>query len=258
MRLQNLKKGRIVLGVRLKNKLALVTAAGQGIGKATALAFAREGAKVLATDINEKKLETFRKTEGIITRHLDVLDKQAIQKLTTEIDQIDVLFNCAGHVHHGTIMDCREEDWDFSFDLNVKSQYNLTKGVLPHMLKQSSGSIINVASVASSIKGIVNRFVYGATKAAVIGMTKSLAADYVEKGIKVNAICPGTVDTPSLEERIKALGDVEKARAAFIDRQPMKRLGHPDEIAEIAVYLASEESNFMTGQAIIIDGGITI
>jgi 2-keto-3-deoxy-L-fuconate dehydrogenase len=243
---------------KLSGKVAFLTAAAQGIGRATAVAYAREGAKVYATDINEGKLAELKGIRGIEIRKLDVLDDKAVARIADEIETPNVLFNCAGFVHHGTILECSDKDWDFSFNLNVRAPYVVTRNFLPKMLANGGGSIINVASVAGSIKGIPNRFVYGATKAAVIGMTKSLAIDYVRKGIRVNAICPGTVDTPSLGERIKALGDEQKARADFVARQPMGRLANAEEIAELAVYLASDESVFMTGQAVIIDGGITI
>lgn len=243
---------------RLSGKVVFLTAAAQGIGRTSALAFAREGAKVWATDINEGKLSELKSTPGIEVRKLDVLDDKAVQRIAAEIGAPNVLFNCAGFVHHGSILDCGDKDWDFSFNLNVRSQYVVTRSFLPAMLANGGGSIINVASVAGSIKGIANRFVYGATKAAVIGMTKSLAADFVKKGIRANAICPGTVDTPSLGDRIRAQGDEEQARADFIARQPMGRLATAEEIAELVVYLASDESQFMTGQTVIIDGGITI
>ncbi len=243
---------------RLSGKLAFVTAAAQGIGKATAQAFAREGARVIATDINEEALSKLAANDAIETRRLDVLDDAAVQKIALDAGTPDVLFNCAGFVHHGSILDCTDKDWAFSFNLNVRSAYVVTRTFLPGMISRGSGSIINVASVAGSIKGIPNRFVYGTTKAAVIGMTKSLAIDFVKNGIRANAICPGTVDTPSLDERIKALGDERKARADFVARQPMGRLAKAEEIAELAVYLGSDESQFVTGQAMIVDGGITI
>jgi 2-keto-3-deoxy-L-fuconate dehydrogenase len=243
---------------KLSGKVAFLTAAAQGIGRATAIAFAREGAKVYATDINESKLAELKGMRGIETRALDVLNDAAVARIAAEIETPNVLFNCAGFVHHGTILECSDKDWDFSFNLNVRAPYVVTRSFLPRMLANGGGSIINVASVAGSIKGIPNRFVYGATKAAVIGMTKSLAIDYVRKGIRVNALCPGTVDTPSLGERIRALGDEQKARADFVARQPMGRLANAEEIAETAVYLACDDSVFMTGQAVIIDGGITI
>ena len=243
---------------RLSGKTVFLTAAAQGIGRTTALAFAREGAKVWATDVNEGKLAELKSTPGLELRKLDVLDDKAVKQLAAEVGAPDVLFNCAGFVHHGSILECEDKDWDFSFNLNVRSQYVVTRAFLPAMIANGGGAIINVASVAGSIKGIPNRYVYGATKAAVIGMTKSLAADFVKKGIRANAICPGTVDTPSLGDRIRAQGDEEKARADFVARQPMGRLATAEEIAELAVYLASDEARFMTGQAVIIDGGITI
>lgn len=246
------------MSARLEGKTAFVTAGAQGIGLATAQAFAREGATVIATDINEQKLAELSGQEGIQTRRLDVLDDAAVAKMATEVGAPDILFNCAGFVHHGTILDCTDDDWAFSFNLNVRSAYVVTRAFLPAMVSGGGGSIINVASVAGSVKGIPNRFVYGATKAAVIGMTKSLAIDFVKNNIRANAICPGTVDTPSLGDRIKALGDEAKARAEFVARQPMGRLATAEEIAGMAVYLASDEAQFVTGQTMIIDGGITI
>lgn len=246
------------MSARLEGKTAFVTAGAQGIGRATAQAFAREGATVIATDINEQKLAELSGQEGIQTRRLDVLDDAAVAKTAAEVGAPDILFNCAGFVHHGTILDCTDDDWAFSFNLNVRSAYVVTRAFLPAMVSGGGGSIINVASVAGSVKGIPNRFVYGATKAAVIGMTKSLAIDFVMNNIRVNAICPGTVDTPSLGDRIKALGDEAKARAEFVARQPMGRLATAEEIAGMAVYLASDEAQFVTGQTMIIDGGITI
>jgi len=247
------------LSARLNGKKALLTAAGQGIGAATVRAFANEGAEVYATDLNEQLLKKLAaELPGIETRKLDVRDIQAVNALAAELGPIDILFNCAGFVHQGTILDCSEADWDFSFDLNVKSMYRTTRAFLPAMLAAKKGSIINMSSGASSIKGAPNRFVYGATKAAVIGLTKSLAADFIRQGIRVNAICPGTVESPSLEQRIAALGDAEKARKEFVARQPMGRLGKPEEIAALAVYLASDESSFTTGQIHIIDGGWTL
>ncbi len=246
------------MSARLEGKTAFVTAGAQGIGLATAQAFAREGATVIATDINEQKLAELSGQEGIQTRRLDVLDDAAVAKMATEVGAPDILFNCAGFVHHGTILDCTDDDWAFSFNLNVRSAYVVTRAFLPAMVSGGGGSIINVASVAGSVKGIPNRFVYGATKAAVIGMTKSLAIDFVKNNIRANAICPGTVDTPSLGDRIKALGDEAKARAEFVARQPMGRLATAQEIAGMAVYLASDEAQFVTGQTMIIDGGITI
>jgi 2-keto-3-deoxy-L-fuconate dehydrogenase len=247
------------LSGRLNGKKALLTAAGQGIGAATARAFAEQGAQVYATDLNDQLLQKLAaELPGIQTRKLDVRDIQAVNALAAELGAIDVLFNCAGFVHQGTILDCSEQDWDFSFDLNVKSMYRTTRAFLPAMIAAKKGSIINMSSGASSIKGAPNRFVYGTTKAAVIGLTKSLAADFIRQGIRVNAICPGTVESPSLEQRIAALGDAEKARKEFVARQPMGRLGKPEEIAALAVYLASDESSFTTGQIHIIDGGWTL
>lgn len=244
---------------RLAGKKALVTAAAQGIGLATAIAFAAEGATVWATDIDEAMLKALALSHpGIQTLRLDVRDSEAVDSLARELGAMDILFNCAGFVHNGTILDCSEKDWDFSFDLNVKSMYRTCRAFLPAMLKAGRGSIINMSSGASSIKGAPNRFAYGATKAAVIGLTKAIACDFIRQGIRVNAICPGTVLTPSLERRMAAQGDVEKAKAAFVARQPMGRIGRPEEIAALAVYLASDESSFTTGQIHIIDGGFTI
>jgi 2-keto-3-deoxy-L-fuconate dehydrogenase len=243
---------------RLQGKTALVTAAAQGIGRATALAFAREGAAVIATDINTGKLGEIASTPGIRTRSLDVTDPAAIASLAKEITIPNILVNCAGFVHHGTVLDCSMKDWDFSFNLNVRSMYLLIQALLPRMLENGGGSIVNIASVAGSIKGIPNRFVYGASKAAVIGLTKSIAIDYVKRGIRCNAVCPGTIDTPSLGERINAFADPVKARADFIARQPMGRLGNAEEIADLCVYLASDESVFMTGQTVINDGGVSL
>ena len=244
------------MGNRLAGKTALITAAGQGIGRATAIAFAEEGAAVWATDINQESLSQLnREQPGTQTRVLDVRDTDSVAKIAGEIGVLDVLFNCAGFVHHGTILDCTDKDWDFSFDLNVKSMYRTCRAFLPRMLERGKGSIVNIASVASSIKGIPNRFVYGSTKAAVIGLTKAIAADYVGRGVRCNAICPGTVQSPSLEQRIAAQGDPKTIHAEFVSRQPMARLGRPEEIAALAVYLASDESSFTTGQIHIIDGG---
>jgi len=248
---------------RLEGKRALVTAAGQGIGRATALAFAAEGANVLATDIAENKLSDLAEA-FVATRLLDVTDQAAIAALADELGPLDILFNCAGFVHHGTVLDVLPEDWDFSFELNVKSMYLMIRAFLPKMLDPGKGgSIINVASTASSIKGVPNRCAYSATKAAVIGLTKSVAADFITRGIRCNAICPGTVATPSLVERIAMQGvllpgGTEAARRGFIERQPMGRLGTPEEIASLAVYLASDESAFTTGAIHIIDGGFTL
>jgi 2-keto-3-deoxy-L-fuconate dehydrogenase len=244
---------------RLAGKIALVTAAGQGIGRATAIAFADQGAVVWATDISEPALLTLSHDRpGIRTRRLDVRDAQEVVDCAAEVGALDVLFNCAGYVHHGTILDCSEKDWDFSFDLNVKSMYRTCRAFLPAMLEAGKGSIINMSSAASSIKAAPNRFVYGSTKAAVIGLTKAVAADFIRSGVRCNAICPGTVQSPSLEQRIAAQGNVERARSEFVARQPMGRIGRPEEIAALAVYLASDESNYTTGQVHIIDGGFSL
>jgi 2-dehydro-3-deoxy-L-fuconate 4-dehydrogenase len=244
------------MAISLKGKTVLATAAGQGIGRATALAFAAQGANVFATDINERTLESLGGEKGITTRKLDVLDTAAVNALAGEIGTVDVLFNCAGFVHSGTILDSTDDDFEFAVDLNVRSMVCTIKAVLPGMIANGGGAIVNMASVASSIKGVPNRFVYTLTKAAVLGLTKSIAADYVTKGIRCNAICPGTVESPSLDDRLRAQGDYEAAKAAFIARQPMGRLGKPEEIADLAVYLAT--APFTTGQAHIIDGGWTV
>lgn len=241
---------------RLAAKSALITAAGQGIGRATALRFAEEGAQVWATDINQAALDALAAEHPRITpRRLDVRSTESVLAVAQEVGALDVLFNCAGYVHQGDILACTPEDWQFSLDINVTSMYRTCQAFLPAMVARGKGSIINMSSVASSIKGAPNRFVYGTTKAAVIGLTKAIAVDFVTKGIRCNAICPGTIDTPSLAERIVAQGDVVKARQAFLARQPMGRFGTPVEIAELAVYLASDESSFTTGQAHVIDGG---
>ena len=243
--------------MRLTGKTALVTAAGQGIGKASALAMAAAGATVWATDVNEKLLASYAGVPNIHTAVLDVMDKAAIQKMVSGLPAIDVLFNCAGFVHAGTALDATDDQWEAAFDLNVRSQFWMIQAALPHMLANKKGSIINMASVVS-IKGLPNRFVYGASKAAVIGLTKSVAADFVTQGIRCNAICPGTVDTPSLADRINVYEDPVEARKNFIARQPMGRLAQAHEIAPIVVFLASDESAFVTGQAYGIDGGMTI
>ena len=246
---------------RLAGKTAFVTAAGQGIGRATALAFAREGATVIATDINTALLETLKaEAPGISTQRLDVTDAAAVTAMAAAVGPVNVLFNGAGYVHAGTVLDCSEEDWDFAFTLNVRSQFRTIKAFLPGMLAQGGGSIVNVASVAGSIKGAPNRFVYGSTKAAIIGLTKAVAADFITRGIRCNAICPGTVESPSLRDRIAAQAQASgqtlaQVEAAFVARQPMGRVGRVDEIAALAVYLASDESSFTTGTAQIIDGG---
>ena len=244
---------------RLKNKRTLITAAGQGIGLSTALAFANEGAEVVATDINPDTLNSLsNENPRIETRLLDVTKPEEIQQAAEETGPIDVLFNCAGFVHHGTILDCEENDWEFSFNLNVRSMYRMIRAFLPAMMEAGGGNIINMSSVASSVMGLPNRFVYGASKAAVIGLTKSVAKDYIKQGIRCNAICPGTVESPSLQERIKAQGGTpEKVRAAFIARQPIGRIGTPEEIAAISIYLASDESAYTTGVVFSIDGGMS-
>ena len=244
--------------MRLKGKTALVTAAGQGIGRASALAMAAEGAQVWATDVNESLLQAYAGVANVRAARLDVLDKAAIDALIGGLPALDVLFNCAGVVHNGTALQATDDELDFAFRLNVRAQMWTIQAALPAMLKAGRGSIINMASVCSSIKGLPNRFVYGTTKAAVLGLTKSVAADHVAQGIRCNAVCPGTVDTPSLGERIAANADPEAARRAFVARQPMGRLAQAEEIAPVVVFLASDESVFATGQAFSVDGGITI
>lgn len=240
----------------VKDKTVLVTAAGQGIGRATALAFAAAGARVIATDINEKTLAELDGETGIKTRRLDVLSTDDIAAAVAAIGPVDVLFNGAGFVHAGSILDMPDEDFEFAMDLNVRSMIRTIRAVLPAMIERGGGAIVNMSSVASSIKGVPNRFAYSTSKAAVIGLTKSVAADYVAQGVRCNAICPGTVESPSLQERMRAQGDYETARAAFIARQPMGRLGTPEEIADLAVYLAN--ATYTSGQAYAIDGGWTI
>ncbi|TCT00558.1 SDR family oxidoreductase [Aquabacter spiritensis] len=244
------------MGGRLEGKACLVTAAGQGIGRAIADAFAREGGRVVATDLDIGKLDGFA---GEV-RRLDVLSTAAVDALAREIGAVDVLANCAGYVHQGSLLACSEKDWDFSFDLNVKSMHRTMQAFVPLMLERGGGSIVNIASAASSVRGVPNRYAYGATKAAIIGLTKSVAADFITKGIRANAICPGTVQSPSLEERIAAVAaqtgrSLDEVRADFVGRQPMGRLGTAEEIAALALYLASDESAFTTGQIHIIDGG---
>lgn len=240
----------------LQGKVAVVTAAGQGIGRASALAFAAAGATVFATDVNETALAALDGETNIRTKKLDVLDAAAVSAFFADIGRVDVLFNCAGVVHGGTVLEITDKDLDFAFDLNVRAMIRTIQAVLPGMLERGDGAIINMASIASSSKGVPNRCAYGTTKAAVIGLTKSVAADYVAQGIRCNAICPGTVESPSLESRMRAQGNYEEARAAFIARQPMGRLGTPEEIADLAVYLAS--ATYTTGQAVGIDGGWSI
>ncbi|HTB45834.1 MAG TPA: SDR family oxidoreductase [Acetobacteraceae bacterium] len=245
----------------LANKLAFVTAAAQGIGRATALEFAAAGARVIATDVNEALVHQIA-SDRIHTARLDVLHAADVAQAALDAGPVDILFNCAGFVHQGSILDATDDEWDFAFELNARSMFRTMKAFLPGMLDRGHGVIINMASVASSVKGVPNRFIYSASKAAVIGMTRSVATDYVTRGIRCNCLCPGTVHTPSLDERIEAnaaaAGSVEAARAAFIARQPMGRLGTPEEIAALAVYLASDAAQFITGQAVIIDGGLTL
>ncbi|NXB76172.1 BDH2 dehydrogenase, partial [Donacobius atricapilla] len=241
---------------RLDGKIILLSAAAQGIGRAAAIAFAKEGAKVIATDINESKLQELGKYPGIQIRVLDVTKKEQIENLAKEIEKIDILCNIAGFVHHGTILECEEQDWDFTMNLNVRSIFHLSGiSTLLQMLKQKSGNIINMSSVASSIKGVVNRCVYSTSKAAVIGLTKAVAADFIEQGIRCNCICPGTVDTPSLQERIQARPNPEQALKDFLARQKTGRMATAEEVAHLFVYLASDESAYVTGNELIIDGG---
>ncbi|MBA2961015.1 MULTISPECIES: SDR family oxidoreductase [Ramlibacter] len=242
--------------MNLTGKTVLITAAAQGIGRASVEAFARAGARVWATDINEAGMAGLRELPGVTVRKLDVLDEAAVRDLAGAIGRVDVLFNCAGVVHGGSVLQASDKDLDFAYDLNVKAMVRTIRAVLPGMLERRDGAIINMASVASSVKGVANRFAYGVTKAAVIGLTKSVAADFVAQGIRCNAICPGTVESPSLQERLKATGDFEKARADFVARQPMGRIGAPEEIADLAVYLAA--ATYTTGQVHVIDGGWAI
>jgi 2-keto-3-deoxy-L-fuconate dehydrogenase len=245
---------------RLLGKVALVTAAAQGIGRATAEAFLREGARVIATDVATEKLSGLTQAD---VRRLDVLQTSEVEALATSSVPLDILFNAAGFVHHGTVLECTEQDWDFSFDLNVKSMHRTIRAFLPGMIEKGGGSIINVSSGASSLRGLPNRYAYGATKAAVIGLTKAVAADFIRQGIRANAICPGTIESPSLEERMSALAEkmgqpLGTVRRNFMERQPMGRLGLPEEVAALAVYLASDESSFTTGAIHIVDGGFTL
>jgi 2-keto-3-deoxy-L-fuconate dehydrogenase len=246
---------------QLANKTAFVTAAGQGIGRATALAFAAAGARVIATDIDAAKVQAIA-SDSISTASLDVLNAEAIAHAARNAGPVDILFNCAGLVHQGTVLDANEAEWALAFDLNVRSMFRTMQAFLPGMIARGGGVILNMASVASSAKGLPNRFIYSATKAAVIGMTKSVATDFIKQGIRCNCLCPGTVLTPSLEERIAEnaaqAGSVQAARQAFVDRQPLGRLAAPEEIAQLAVYLASDAAQFVTGQAVVIDGGLTL
>ncbi len=244
---------------RLEGKKILVTAAGQGIGKATAIAFHKEGASVIATDLNDKTLADLNKEySNIKVKTLDSTDNKAILEFVKTLDKVDVLFNAVGFVHHGTILDCEEKDWDFSFDVNIKSMYFMCKAILPLMVKQNGGSIINISSIASSLKGLPNRFVYGASKAAIIGLTKSIASDFVKQNIRCNSIAPGTVFSPSWQDRVNQSPDPIQAKKDFIARQPMGRLGTAEEIAAMAIYLAGDESTFTTGNTFSVDGGMTI
>ena len=244
---------------RLEGKKIIVTAAGQGIGKATAIAFHNEGAHVIATDLNEKTLADLNKVyPNIKIKTLDSTDNKAILDFVKTLDEVNVLFNAVGFVHHGTILDCEEKDWDFSFDVNIKSMYFMCRAILPLMVKQNGGSIINVSSIASSLKGLPNRFVYGASKAAIIGLTKSIASDFVKQNIRCNSIAPGTVFSPSWQDRVNQSPDPVQAKKDFIARQPMGRLGTAEEIASMAIYLAGDESTFTTGNTFSVDGGMTI
>ena len=244
---------------RLDGKKIIVTAAGQGIGKATAIAFHNEGASVIATDLNDKTLADLNKEYPNINIHtLDSTDNNAILEFVKTLDKVDVLFNAVGFVHHGSILDCEEKDWDFSFDVNIKAMYFMCKAIIPLMVKQNGGSIINISSIASSLKGLPNRFVYGASKAAIIGLTKSIASDFVKQNIRCNSIAPGTVFSPSWQDRVNQSPDPVQAKKDFIARQPMGRLGTAEEIAAMAIYLAGDESTFTTGNTFSVDGGMTI
>jgi len=247
------------MSVRLEGKKIIVTAAGQGIGKATAIAFHNEGANVTATDLNDKTLADLNKEyPNINVQTLDSTDNKAILEFVKTLDKVDVLFNAVGFVHHGTILDCEEKDWDFSFDVNIKAMYFMCKAIIPLMIKQNGGSIINISSIASSLKGLPNRFVYGASKAAIIGLTKSIASDFVKQNIRCNSIAPGTVFSPSWQDRVNQSPDPVQAKKDFIARQPMGRLGTAEEIAAMAIYLAGDESTFTTGNTFSVDGGMTI
>src|SRR5215475_12327816 len=254
----------LIMPLRLQNKLALITAAGQGIGRAIAQIFAAEGARVIATDVDDKKLEGLK---ALKRRKLDVRSTASIEsfayEIAAEFGALDVLVNCAGYVHHGSVLDCSEQDWDFLFDLNVKSMHRTIKAFLPGMLEKQAGSIVHISSAVSSIRGVPDRYVYGATKAAVIGLTKAVAADFIKQGIRCNAICPGTIESPSLEERILAVSretgkSLNAVRQEFIDRQPMGRLGKPAEVAALAVFLGSDEASYITGQSHLVDGGMAL
>jgi 2-keto-3-deoxy-L-fuconate dehydrogenase len=249
---------------RLQGKVALVTAAGQGIGRAIAEAFAAEGASVIATDVDESKLDGIRSAKRLKLDARSTASVEAIaNQVAAEFGALDVLVNCAGYVHHGSVLDCSEQDWDFSFDLNVKSMHRTIKAFLPGMLGKKAGSIVNISSVVSSIRGVPDRYAYGATKAAVIGLTKAVAADFIRQGIRANAICPGTIESPSLEDRIKdrsrATGkSLKEVEQAFVERQPMGRLGRPEEVAALAVFLASDEASYISGQPHLVDGGMAL
>jgi 2-keto-3-deoxy-L-fuconate dehydrogenase len=253
-----IRAAHIYMPSRLRGKTAIVTAAAQGIGRATALAFLREGARVIATDINQDGLMALAKTDaGIETHVLDVCSSPAVLRFASAVPSPDILFNCAGFVHQGTVLECDDDEFDRSFDLNVKSMVRMIRALLPGMLARGQGSILNMSSVASSVIAVPNRCVYGASKAAVIGLTKSVALDFVTRGIRCNAICPGTIDSPSLQDRMRAHGDFDATRAAFVARQPMGRLGTPEEIGNLAVFLASDEASFITGSIFVADGGWT-